>query len=228
MNEFISMEVRFFLVSVVWGMILLIMYDCLRIFRKVVNHGAVWMSIEDIFYWTISAVLIFRMMYELNNGIIRGFSLIGILLGMVIYKYSISEYIVRGISFLIIKVKEFLKKVIHILLKPLRFLFGKLKQLLILVGKSIRKRIGLFAHFIQKEAGALWKALQSKAKRGKMSESDQRKSIVDPSEVRRSKRTEKNLQGSGRKPKKRMKKSRKERIKKDSSGTNQSKMKKTG
>lgn len=168
MNQFITTQVKFFLMSVAWGAILLVMYDCLRIFRKVVKHGAVLMSIEDIIYWTISSVLIFRMMYRLNDGIIRGFSLLGILIGMVLYKYTISDDVVKGISFVLIKVKMMMKKVIHILLKPILFLIKRAKILFVAIYKKANKRIGRTNHVVQNRLRTLGKALQSKIKRGRM------------------------------------------------------------
>ena len=168
MNTMISMEVKFFLMSVMWGAILLVIYDCLRIFRKVIEHDSVWISIEDIIYWAFSAVLIFRMMYELNNGIIRGFSIAGVVLGMIVYKYSISEYVVKGISFVLIQVKKFIKKMIHILLKPLQFVRKKLLQLLRAIGRFVKKRVEPVKKFVQNKAVLVWKALQNKVKRGRI------------------------------------------------------------
>lgn len=173
MNEFINMEVRFFLNSALWGVLLLAVYDCLRIFRKVINHGVVWISIEDIFYWMVSGVIIFRMMYEMNNGIIRGFSLIGILLGMILYKYSISEIVVKWISFLLIKIKRFLSNLLHILIKPLKFLLAKLHKLILQLWTQLKKRVGIIAHFAQIKAHTVWKALQTQKKRGRMKKKQQ-------------------------------------------------------
>lgn len=163
MNQIINMEVRFFLVSVLCGAFLLVAYDILRIFRRVVEHGTVWISIEDILYWMVGAVLIFRMMYKMNNGIIRWFSLIGILLGMIIYKYSISDYIVKGISFLLIKIKKFIRKLIHILTGPVRFVLQKIQKLFEYIGKKVKKRIGIITCFVQNRARKRWKSLQTKA-----------------------------------------------------------------
>lgn len=190
MNEFINLEVRFFLISALWGVLLLVVYDCLRIFRKVINHGVVWISIEDIFYWMISGVLIFRMMYEMNNGIIRGFSLIGILLGMILYKYSISEFVVKWISFLLIKIKMFLSKLLHILIKPLKFLFRKLRKLLLKLCMNLKKRIGIISWFVQIKGREYWKALQNKKKRGRIEKNQQ--SMETKKRSRRGQRKEAN------------------------------------
>jgi len=171
MNKMISMEVKFFLMSVLWGAILLVIYDCLRIFRKVVNHDNVWISIEDIIYWTFSSVLIFRMMYELNNGVIRGFSILGVILGMVIYKYSISEYVVKGISYVLIQIKKFVKKLIHILLKPAMFVKKQIFKLLGTIGRFVKKRLDHVKKCIQNKASPIWKALQNRVKRGRMNKS---------------------------------------------------------
>ena len=163
MNQIINMEVRFFLVSVLCGAFLLVAYDILRIFRRVMEHNAVWISIEDILYWMVGAVFIFRVMYKMNNGVIRWFSLIGILLGMIIYKYSISDHVVKGISFLLIKIKKFIKKVIHILTDPVRFVIEKIRKLFGCISKNVKKRIGSITHFVQNGVRKRWKTLQSKA-----------------------------------------------------------------
>lgn len=155
MNQVINMEVKFFLVSIAWGVILLVIYDCLRIFRKVIKHGIIMISIEDILYWITSAVLIFRMMYDLNDGIIRGFSLLGILLGMILYKYSISEHVVKGISFVLLKIKGVLVKMFQLLLKPLKFFCRKVRQFLLFIQKKLQKRLGTMAHFVKNKVSKL-------------------------------------------------------------------------
>ena len=57
------------------GMVLALEYDCIRIFRRVIRHKNIWvMSAEDILYWIYAAVTVFCMTYEVNDGILRGFS----------------------------------------------------------------------------------------------------------------------------------------------------------
>ncbi len=116
-SENIFHELDFFAVSFVLGILLVLVYDCLRIFRQLVRHGAVWISLEDLVYWIFTAFAVFSMLYQKNDGLIRGFSIGGVVLGMLLYNQLISRFIVRYIVL-------FLKKIIHIVKKTGRFIFA--------------------------------------------------------------------------------------------------------
>ncbi|MDF2541913.1 MAG: hypothetical protein K0S47_1631 [Herbinix sp.] len=130
MNKAISVELHFFLVSILWGIILLLIYDSLRIFRRLIKQNAFFIAIQDFFYWVISSVLIFAMMYKQNNGIIRGFSIMGMLLGMLLYHYLLSDLIVGAIT-------AFIK----LLFRPIVFVVGKIKKGILFIGKKGKKVI---------------------------------------------------------------------------------------
>ena len=101
MNDAIMVELRFFGTSVLWGVILLILYDLLRIFRRVIIHNGFFVAFEDLIYWVVSGLLIFHMMYQQNNGIIRGFAILAMLIGMTLYHSVFSELFVNIISTLL-------------------------------------------------------------------------------------------------------------------------------
>ena len=86
MNEAIAIEMRFFVISILWGCLILVIYDLLRIFRNIIRHNKIAIGIEDILYWILCGVLIFKMMYKHYNGIIRAFSILGMFIGMLICK----------------------------------------------------------------------------------------------------------------------------------------------
>ncbi len=150
MNKEIWTELTFFSNCVLWGMYLLIFYDVLRIIRRVFPRGAILVGIEDIIYWTISGLLIFRMMYQQNNGIIRGFAILGMFLGMLIYHNLVSQPLVELISGFLNKIKGAILYVIHLILKPFVFLgrgighglakvFKLFKKILINIQKFLKK-----------------------------------------------------------------------------------------
>lgn len=116
-SEDIFRELDFFAVSFVLGILLVLAYDCLRILRRLIRHGAVCISLEDLCYWIVAAFVIFAMLYQKNDGLIRGFSICGIVLGMLLYDKFISCYTVRYIAL-------FLKKVIHFIEKVWKFVFA--------------------------------------------------------------------------------------------------------
>lgn len=137
MNPSITIELQFFLISILWGGILLLAYDMLRILRRLIPHDGFFIAVEDFFFWVIASLFIFAMIYRVNDGVIRGFSALGVVLGGVLYHYSISDLLVRGISALFHLIIKFLK----ILLTPLKLAAGKLLKLLRFVSSKGKRSI---------------------------------------------------------------------------------------
>ena len=70
-------EADVLVVSLIMGMVLMLVYDQIRIFRRLIPHGTMWVGIEDILFWIASAVALFAMRYRENSGYIRGFAIGG-------------------------------------------------------------------------------------------------------------------------------------------------------
>lgn len=109
-SDGIHQELVFLLISFALGEGLVILYDVFRIFRKVVPHGVIWISVEDVLYWIVAALLIFGMIFQENDGLIRGFAIGGILLGMLFFNHFVSPFLIRSISGILKKILEILKK----------------------------------------------------------------------------------------------------------------------
>ena len=112
-SEGIHQELIFLLISVALGEGLIILYDIFRIFRQVIPHGVIWTAIEDVCYWVVCALLVFGMVFRTNDGLVRGFSIGGILLGMLFYNQTlfldyqviqIREHLVVLITFILCNV----------------------------------------------------------------------------------------------------------------------------
>ncbi|WFR57187.1 spore cortex biosynthesis protein YabQ [Anaerocolumna sp. AGMB13025] len=165
MNKAILLELRFFGTSVMWGALLLVFYDVLRIIRRILAHNGFFIAFEDLLYWVISSLLIFHMMYQQNNGIIRGFSILAMLLGMLIYHSLLSELLVDLISGSINKVFALIGKLLTLIFKPVLFLFRKIKRIFVWIYNKIKK----FNHF-------LLKSLKKILKSGKIAVTENEKS----------------------------------------------------
>ncbi|QHQ60491.1 spore cortex biosynthesis protein YabQ [Anaerocolumna sedimenticola] len=164
MNDAIMVELRFFGTSVLWGIILLILYDVLRIFRRVIIHNGFFIAFEDLIYWVVSSLLIFHMMYQQNNGIIRGFAILAMLIGMILYHSVFSELFVNTISTLLNQIINLTWKLFALILRPFRFIFRKIKRLFMWIFSKIKK-------FIQ----FLFKSLKKLKKSSKITVSDNEK-----------------------------------------------------
>lgn len=114
--KLIQWEGRALLSAVFLGMRLAFVYDCIRVFRRIVIHKNVWTtSAEDILYWIYAAIMVFCMTYEVNDGILRGFLFAGFLIGALVYRYAFGSYFVKYSTKLINIVLKPLKKAVHLI-----------------------------------------------------------------------------------------------------------------
>lgn len=85
------------------GVKLTFIYDGIRIFRILIKHRNLWVSMEDMFFWIYATIVIFEMQLEQSNGMLRGFCILGMLLGMYSYSKILGVHLVKlaekGIGF---------------------------------------------------------------------------------------------------------------------------------
>lgn len=140
MSEVIHGEILLFLISASTGVLILFVYDLLRVLRRVFPRGAVLVGIEDLLYWCAAGILIFYMIFMKNSGSLRGFSLAAVLLGMLLYNQSISKYLVKGLSTALTTIFRLFKRVFHVIFLPFSFLFKKTREILPKTLKNWTKR----------------------------------------------------------------------------------------
>lgn len=112
MSPDVILEARFMLQALFLGLILYLLYEGIRIIRRVISHGRVSMGIEDFLYWMINTYLIFKLLFKYNYGVIRWFVILGVATGMLICKLTLREWFVDIISKGINKIISPIKKVI--------------------------------------------------------------------------------------------------------------------
>lgn len=122
MGRLIAWEWQFFAIAVMWGMVLAACYDCLRILRRVFIHRKILMlAVEDIIFWMLSGFAMFHVIFLVNDGIIRSFALLGFLLGGAMYQYTVSYYLVKYISKVLLLFRRTLVKILRkLLINPLK------------------------------------------------------------------------------------------------------------
>ena len=148
--DVINLEVKLFLASVAWGIGLVVLYDCFRIFRRIVRHNKIWAGLEDLLFWIVCAILIFRMMYRINDGAIRGFAIAGVVIGMVLYHYSVSEFLVGILTKVFKKCIYAGEKTIGFLTKPILWTARRIRWLLGFFGKTFRRPLRFMRKSLKK------------------------------------------------------------------------------
>ena len=70
MAAFIYDEVRLFLVCMLAGAALALLYDGIRIGRLLFYHRDIFVDVEDLFFWLFTAWVVFRILFAYNRGVL--------------------------------------------------------------------------------------------------------------------------------------------------------------
>lgn len=116
------------------GVIILVLYDGVRIFRRIVPHGVVAVALEDVLYWIGTALLIFQLLYRENDGAVRGYALFAVAVGMLFYHQTVSGWLVSHLA-------GVLNWCLGILLKPFKVVYRKIVQVLRMVIRFYKKKL---------------------------------------------------------------------------------------
>lgn len=145
MNQILAVELHFFALCIIWGGLVLLAYDVLRIFRRLIKHGNILLAVEDLLFWIISGFLIFAMIYRQNNGIIRGFAIMGMSAGMLLYNQLMKDRLVN----IIVKGIRILLTPVGVLIKLIKSFFVYIRKKLENALKVLLKRLKLVSRSIK-------------------------------------------------------------------------------
>ena len=140
----INNQLFLFLLSVLFGFVTGFFYDFLVIFRKIIKHFKFIVQIEDLIYWTVSALLLFFIMLKENHGEIRGFLILGSFLGMILYFSLISKIFLKISDQILSFIKKILIVTFKIVFTPIGYVLKLFKKIFDLtIGYIIFKKIKL-------------------------------------------------------------------------------------
>lgn len=124
----IGAEAMFFVASVLEGVGLVLVYDIFRIIRRVMKHGNIWISMEDIVYWLFCTISVFLLLYRENDGLMRAFSFLGILLGSVTYYSLFSRFVIKIGVLVLTPFSKIGKKILLFFKKVLKKVYKTIKM----------------------------------------------------------------------------------------------------
>lgn len=121
MNAVITGQVRFLLVTTLLGMGIIFAYDGCRFLRWLIPHRKFVVAVEDVLFWMGASIPAYALFYVYNDGEIRWYGVLAVLLGCFLYEKGISS-----------PVRRFGMKHME---KPKRKLYGVLGKLARKIGK---------------------------------------------------------------------------------------------
>lgn len=118
MSTYIHYEILLFLQSACMGALLFLGYAFLTALRAVFPHKGAVVAAEDILYWLCVGMTVFARIYKTNQGILRSFLFLGILLGAWICHKTVGSLFVKfwtmTLSFPVNLVKKTIKRLLFI------------------------------------------------------------------------------------------------------------------
>lgn len=136
-------QAQLFLLTVLLGGALGLVYDCLRVFRHIIPHKRLWVQIEDGLFWLVAVFFVFAVMLGANYGEIRFFSILGMFGGMGLYFLTLSHLVIAVSDRVIYIVKKVLFLLFTIIMTPFRLVY-------LIIRKPLRKA-GFFCDKIKKK-----------------------------------------------------------------------------
>ena len=99
---------KFFLFALT-GISIGVLFDIFRILRRSFKTIDFITYIQDFLFWILTGVMLLYSIFSFNNGELRAYIFIGIIIGLILYMLIISKYFIK-ISVTIINI---LKKIIY-------------------------------------------------------------------------------------------------------------------
>ena len=124
------------LVFTLTGVVIGLLFDFFRILRKSIKTPNFVTYIEDILFWILTGLLVLYNIWYFNDGEIRIYMFLGIILGVLIYMSTLSKAIIYLFS-----------KILQIIINILKIPF---KAFLIFFRKISTKTLPIFKNFTKK------------------------------------------------------------------------------
>ena len=111
-----------FLIFSLTGVEIGILFDFFRILRRTIKTGNIVTYIQDILFWILTGILVLYNIWYFNNGEIRVYMFLGIIIGTLIYVSTLSNIFVK----LFTRILNTIIKVLEIPFKTIVAIFRKI------------------------------------------------------------------------------------------------------
>lgn len=81
----------------------------------------IWVYIQDVIFWLVAAVIIIASAFIINSGELRGYMLIGYILGACFYMLLFSKFVLSVLGFVFGSIKKFFLILKNSLIKLFKF-----------------------------------------------------------------------------------------------------------
>jgi len=133
-----------FLVFSLTGVVIGVLFDFFRILRRTIKTSNIITYIEDVLFWILTGLLVLYNIWYFNNGEIRIFMFLAIILGVLIYMSTLSNVLIKIFT----KVLQVTIKVLELPFKTILSIFRKIitaiSPLFAKITKKFTNKKGIF------------------------------------------------------------------------------------
>lgn len=126
-----------FLVFSLTGVAIGILFDFFRILRRSIKTSNIITYIEDVLFWILTGILVLYNIWYFNNGEIRIYMFLGIVIGVLVYMSTLSNIFVKIFS----KILSFIIKIMEIPFKIIIDIFRKINTITVSFFMKFVKKI---------------------------------------------------------------------------------------
>lgn len=108
-----------FIVFSLTGVGLGTLFDFFRAIRKTFKTPDFVTYIEDILYWILAGIIVLYNIWFFNDGEIRNFMVLGILMGAIIYTLALSQIVIKIEYFIMSKIRNIIQIFFNLLKIPI-------------------------------------------------------------------------------------------------------------
>lgn len=126
-----------FIVFSLTGVVIGLLFDFFRILRRSFKTSNIITYFEDVLFWILTGVLILYNIWYFNNGEIRIYMFLGIIMGGLIYMLTLSNIIISLLS----KILILIVKVLELPFKTLFSIFHKFFTVIMKIFNNFPKKL---------------------------------------------------------------------------------------
>ncbi|MBD2848419.1 spore cortex biosynthesis protein YabQ [Paenibacillus sp. IB182496] len=109
-------------------------FDGYRVVSGKIKIGKLWFPVLDLLYWLAATLVVFRILSASNEGELRAYVFLGLLIGIAFYFWLLSSIVISFMVWLINTIQRtvaFIARCLHLLVvRPLAFLLRLLRMAL--------------------------------------------------------------------------------------------------
>lgn len=115
-------QLKSFALFILNGILISIIFDFFRALRIAFKTSDIITYIEDIIFWIISGILSIFFIFIFSQGEIRNYTIMGIIIGIILYILLLSHFILIFLS----RILTYMKNITLFIFKPFIYILKKL------------------------------------------------------------------------------------------------------